>query len=322
MKKDVKVSVIIPVYNVEKYLPKCLDSMVNQTLKDIEIIVVNDGSPDNSEKIIKEYLKKDKRIIYLKKENGGQGSARNLGIKKAKGEFLCFVDSDDYIELNMLELLYDKAINEESDIVISNYNKVIGNNKQECSFFDTLGQNNIESYILNMGSPWGKIIRKDIITNNNLFFPEGIIYEDYAVVPLYALFANKISYVDIPLYNYLIREGSTMTQKFNEKFYDIISATDYLYKRLEEYGFPYYQEYEYFIIKNIFREAYIRLLPYPNGTKVLDKINIWAKGHIPNWYKNKYFKKENFKSRLFTYLIYKRQYKLLSLIHKIKKVLK
>ena len=90
-----KVSVIIPVYNVEDYLEKCLDSVINQTLKDIEIIVVNDGSPDNSQKIIDEYKKKDKRIISIMKENGGQASARNLGIKKARGEFLCFVDSDD-----------------------------------------------------------------------------------------------------------------------------------------------------------------------------------------------------------------------------------
>ena len=115
-----KISVIVPIYNVEEYLEKCLDSLVNQTLKDIEIILINDGSPDNSEAIVKKYLKKYKeKIIYHKKENEGQGIARNYGIKLAKGEFISFVDSDDYIDLTMLEKLYNKAIKENSDIVSS-----------------------------------------------------------------------------------------------------------------------------------------------------------------------------------------------------------
>ena len=109
-----------------------------------------------------------------------------------------------------------------------------------------------------------------------------------------------------------------MTQKFNKKFYDIVTATDILYKNLEKYGFSYYEEYEYFIIKNIFREAYVRLKPFEEGFLVLDELSNWAKTNIPNWTKNKYFKNESFKERLFSYLIYKRQYKLLDFIHKLK----
>ena len=106
----VKVSIIVPVYNVEKYIKKCLDSLVNQTLKDIEIIVVNDGSPDNSQKIIDKYVKEyPTKVKSYITENGGQGSARNFGIYKATGEYILYVDSDDYIELNMAELLYKEA---------------------------------------------------------------------------------------------------------------------------------------------------------------------------------------------------------------------
>ena len=112
-----KVSVIVPVYNVEEYLERCLDSLVNQTLKDIEIIIVNDGSTDGSKEIIQKYLNKYKNIVYLEKENGGLSSARNYGIPYAKGEYIGFVDSDDYVELTMYEKMYNKAIEEKSDMV-------------------------------------------------------------------------------------------------------------------------------------------------------------------------------------------------------------
>ncbi|CUO65032.1 glycosyltransferase family 2 protein [Clostridium disporicum] len=112
------VSVIVPVYNVEKYLNKCVDSIINQTLKDIEIILVNDGSTDNCPSIIDEYAKSDNRIIAIHKENGGQGSARNAGLDIARGEYIGFVDSDDWIDLNMYEELYESLLNNNADIAI------------------------------------------------------------------------------------------------------------------------------------------------------------------------------------------------------------
>ena len=105
-----KVSVIVPVYNVEKYLEKCLDSLVSQSLKDIEIIVVNDGSPDNSQDIIDKYVKKYENVFGYKKKNGGLSDARNYGLKKTTGDYIAFIDSDDYISLEMLEIMYNKAI--------------------------------------------------------------------------------------------------------------------------------------------------------------------------------------------------------------------
>ena len=116
-----KVSVIVPIYNVRKYIEKCLDSLVNQTLDDVEIILVNDGSLENEEELIKPYLEKYKNIKYFKKENGGQASARNFGLKRASGEYILFVDSDDYIETTMASKLYKVATEKDLDILICNY---------------------------------------------------------------------------------------------------------------------------------------------------------------------------------------------------------
>ena len=110
-----KVSVIVPVYNVEKYIEKCLESLVNQTLKDIEIIIVNDGSKDKSEKIINKFLSKYKNIVYVEKQNGGLSDARNYGMKYAKGEYIAFLDSDDYVDTTIYEKMYNKAKEENAD---------------------------------------------------------------------------------------------------------------------------------------------------------------------------------------------------------------
>ena len=117
MKKDI--SIIVPIYNSEKYLKKCIDSIINQTKKELEIILINDGSTDNSEKIIKEY--KDKRIKYIKNTNQGIGTTRNQGIKEATGKYLMFIDSDDYIENNACELLYNKAEKDNLDMVVCDF---------------------------------------------------------------------------------------------------------------------------------------------------------------------------------------------------------
>ena len=123
----IKVSVIVPVYNVEKYLRQCLDSLVNQTLKDIEIICINDGTKDNSVEIINEYVKKCPNIILINQENQGLGMARNNAMKHAKGDYIAFVDSDDWVDTDMYEVLYNKAIETDADIVECDYRMVFEN---------------------------------------------------------------------------------------------------------------------------------------------------------------------------------------------------
>lgn len=126
---DIKVSIIVPIYNVEKYLDRCMESLLNQTLKDIEIIMVDDGSPDNCPKMCDEYAKKDSRVKVIHKRNAGLGEARNSGLKIISGKFVAFVDSDDFVELDMYEKLYTAAENMKSDTVYCGFSKYLSNGK-------------------------------------------------------------------------------------------------------------------------------------------------------------------------------------------------
>lgn len=243
------VSVIVPVYNVEKHIEKCLKSLANQTLKDLEIIIVNDGSTDNSKKIILEYINKFPDFKYYEKENGGLSSARNYGIKYAHGDYIAFLDSDDYVEENLYEVMYRKAIKEKSDMV-------------ECDFlweyYDKNGEisktkkdkrkkfKNKNQYVKNARVvAWNKLIKKQIIDDFDIMFPEGLIYEDieffYKLLP----HLSKISYVNIYGIHYVQRKGSILNSS-PEKIGDIFKILDNVlkyYKNLDIY--PKEMKYRY-----------------------------------------------------------------------------
>lgn len=323
-----KISVIIPVYNVEEYLPKCLDSLINQTLKDIEIIVVNDGSPDNSEKIIKEYSKKDKRIVYIEKENGGQGSARNLGLKKARGEYVSFVDSDDYVELTMMEKMYYEAKNNKLDVVICGY-KNINNGKTENYYVskqiiqDTLDNKN--SKIFNTVSPWCKIYNREFLLKTNItFIEEKVWYEDlpYSIKVLSQ--TSKIGFVNEPLYDYLIRENSTMNNNKLLKNLDLIIQMDDVIKFMEDNKLwsDFYNEMEFIAIDNILISGITRIIR-ANGDKevkkeVINRYYEYIKTNFPNYKSNKYLSRLSNNRKIIYRLICLKQYFLVRLIFKIK----
>ena len=220
-----KISVIIPVYNVENYLKECLDSITNQTLKDMEIICIDDGSTDNSPDILKEYSKKDKRIKIITKENGGQATARNLGIKESQGEYIAFVDSDDFIEPTMMEKLYTKAKDNNLDIAmckIATYNNQTEEIKDNVWYYmlgvfrdfekDIFNHKDTKEFTCNIAvTPYNKIYKTTLLKENNILFPEGLIFEDEKFFYDTYLRANKVSIVDEFLYYYRInRKGSTV----------------------------------------------------------------------------------------------------------------
>lgn len=245
-----KISVIVPIFNSESCLEKCLNSILNQTLDNIEIILIDDGSTDNSLSIIKNYSKRYSNIIYRSKKNEGQAIARNLGIEIATGEFICFVDSDDYVESTMLEELYKSATENNSDIVICDYIEEYKNrNIQKNSLF--INASSIQkSYILCVAGPCSKIIRAQILKQNNIKFLENNIYEDLAIIPSLALYTDKISYCERILYHYVIRENSTMQQvEYNKKLESIFNVMDYLYNQFEGKGFE--QEVEFLYINHL-----------------------------------------------------------------------
>lgn len=217
-----QISVIVPIYNVEKYLSKCIDSIINQTLTNIEIILVNDGSTDNSGKIIDEYAKKDSRIKVIHKKNGGQGSARNAGLDIAKGEYIGFVDSDDWIDSNMYESLYNAAISNNSDIVVCN-RKVFdenGNIKGIVTVEEKIIKNiknNIADYIVNdllykhTVSACNKIYKRQILQDNNIYF-KGVneVGSEDALFNYQVLFyTDIITSINRTYHNQLARYGST-----------------------------------------------------------------------------------------------------------------
>lgn len=213
----VKVSVILPIYNVAKYLPKCLDSILNQTLQDIEVICVNDESPDNSLDILNQYAKLDDRIIIINQPNSGPGRARNNGIKQANGEYVSFVDPDDWIDENMLDAMYKTAKKENADLVecgVMTHNEKNGKTKTKVEKVNNIfnWQDNPQYVFQGITAGWSKLCRLACLKENNIVFADGKCAEDQIFTIALRISANKIVYMKETFYHYLIRKTS-ITQK-------------------------------------------------------------------------------------------------------------
>ncbi len=222
-----KVSVIVPTFNREKYIKKCIDSILNQTLKDIELILIDDGSTDNTESIVNDYT--DDRLKYFKRENHGIGSSRNFGINNATGEFILFVDSDDFIDERAIEKMYNKAIYDDLDIVVSDYYNVYLSGKVDNihlnSFENTRLINNPELLLsINLG-PCNKLFKKCLFNNICMRFPEDIKYEDMPLVTHLLKKADSIGKINEPLCYFLVDNISETTVR-DEKIFDIFKSLD------------------------------------------------------------------------------------------------
>lgn len=216
-----KISIIIPVYNVEKYLARCIDSILLQSFKDFEVICINDGSKDNSLKILKKYKNIDNRIKVINKKNEGSGEARNRGLELARGKYISFVDSDDWLNEKFLEVMYKKIINSEYDIVMCNPIIVYNKNKEilRTGKFKELDfkKNPFEIIeILNMPIIWNKLYKKEILLKHNIKFPKFLYHQD--VEFLYKVLVNtkKIYKIEKGLYYYYKRIDS-VTGNINRK---------------------------------------------------------------------------------------------------------
>lgn len=250
----IKVSVIVPVYNVEEYLEKCLDSLGKQTLKEIEIIVVNDESPDNSQKIIDKYSKKYTTIHGYQKKNGGVSDARNFGIQKATGEYIAFVDGDDYVTLDMYEKMYNKAKSGNFDVVVCDLNYVYedGSIKTISSRIEHDTTNIKKTYIDMYPCVWNKIYARELF-NKKIEFKKGVWFED--VDFLYKIFPyiKNIGVVKEPFNQYVQRSGS-ITKTFDKRLYNYIDNFNGLidfYKDRNIYK-EYKKELEYCYVRYIY----------------------------------------------------------------------
>ena len=315
-----KVSVIVPVYNVEKYLERCLDSILNQSFKEeIEVIVVNDGSPDNSQKIIDKYQKKYKNVKGYIKENGGLSSARNFGLTKATGEYVSFIDSDDYIDKDLYKSVSSK-MNKKYDIIIFDYNVAEGKKITRIKSLFPEDADNVtpQEYLLTqVTSACNKVYKREYLEKMKMKFPEGIIYEDYATIPGLVAGNPKMAYVEKGMYFYEQSEVSIMrNQEYKPKYENLFTATDILYDKLKDY--EHQDAVEYLIVMHNLYHGALNFYKY-NKFDQIDRMSDSIKERFPNWSKNKYIKKESFKERLLMKLFYKKQYKLIKLIQKIKR---
>ncbi len=222
-----KISVIVPIYNVEKYLSRCIESILNQTFTDFELILVDDGSPDKCAIICDEYAIKDNRITVIHKENGGLSDARNAGIDISRGEYLSFVDSDDWIHPQMLEIMYDSAKTQHIDIaicqyvetsltkkndVISEYKNIVYDRNQVLSCYT----NTLSVIVCN------KLFRRNLF--EKIRFPVGKLHEDEFTTYKLIYNADKLVYIPVQLYYYYINLESITRKAYSEKHLDVLEA--------------------------------------------------------------------------------------------------
>ena len=288
-----EISIIIPVYNVEQYLRRCLDSCINQTFKNIEIIAVNDCSPDNSASIMKEYEKKYPQImrcVYLNK-NLRQGGARNKGIDIARGKYILFVDSDDWIAENMCEEMINSIKSNDADIAICDYYRFKDAECTHESAFratesisdrsdidkEFILRNHLKNFSVN------KIFKKELFDKYDLRYPEGMAFEDVAVIMLWVLYADKINYINIPLYYYYMRDDSTVSSLNNLTYrQNYIKSLIIKIELLNKHGF--WNLYNDYLSENILEE--MTTVAYSNAffhtLEETDFFNEFVKKHILN----------------------------------------
>lgn len=308
-----KVSVIVPVYNVEKYIERCINSLINQTLQDIEIIFIDDGSTDSSKIIIEKYLNLHReKIKYYYKKNGGLSSARNYGIPHAKGEYIAFLDSDDYIEPTMYEEMYNVAKKENSDMVECDFIWEFPNKqKYDCGQIYNGKKEALEKARV---VAWNKLIKREILEKEKIEFPFGLRYEDveffYKLLPS----LNKISFVKKYFIHYVQRDNSIVNTQ-NSKTKDIFKALDNVidYYKKNDYYKEYKEQLEYTYARLLLCSSLKRMCKIKDKDERKKALNdTWnnLNTKFPDWKKNKLLKKNSLKNiymrsmNRFTFYIY------------------
>lgn len=257
-----KYSIIVPAYNVEKYIEKCLESIFKSTYSNYEVIIINDGSTDNTKKIISQYVEKYKNIIYIEQENKGLSEARNEGVKRATGDYILFIDSDDYIDNNLLEVI-NSNITEDIDVLRYQLNSVYEDvitpyNETGFDVVDGITAfRKITMYKYIEVAPL-YVIQKKYYCNNKFSFKKGVYHEDYGLIPLVICTAKKVKSIDFLGYNYVQRDDSIMSNNDIEK----------MQKKMDDMLLQFNNAINY--LKNIENSDYVKSF-YANS--IIDKYN-------------------------------------------------
>lgn len=315
-----KVSIIVPAYNVEDYIQKCLESLVNQTLQDIEIIVVNDGSTDQTKSRIEKFmLAYPEKIKYLEKTNGGLSDARNYGLPSANGKYIGFVDSDDYVEPTMFEEMFNKAEEENSDMVECDFIWEYPNKKR----VDTgkIYEGKKEAFVYARVVAWNKLIKRETLEKANIKFPKGLRYEDteffYKLLPS----LEKISFIKKPLVHYIQRSNSIANTQ-NERVKEIFEIWDNIFKFYKENNLfeEYKNEIEYTYSRFLLCSSLLRIVKVGDKKtrKELEK-RTWEElnSNFPNWKKNPILKREKGTKNLYMKTVNSFNYKIFCKVFEI-----
>ena len=289
-----KLSVIVPVYNVEKYLDKCLNSLVRQNIDDYEIIVVNDGTRDNSQKIIDEYVGKYPDLVKsFIKENGGLSDARNYGIKRATGEYITFLDSDDYIEEDTYKNMLAIAYKDNLDLVVSDLEYVWEDGTKEPFIkegINRVSSDDLKNLFLSPLFSWNKIYKKELFDKLDCKYPVGLWYEDIPVTLKFFSSIDKVGYYNCVSYHYLQRNTSILGSSYNDKMYDIFTIFKGVvndFKDRDVYD-KYHDELEYLFIEHFLVYGAFRFLRTDHYKELMSKAFEFVKEYFPNFGDNKY----------------------------------
>jgi len=232
-----KFSIIIPIFNSEPYLDKCFNSLICQSFKDWEVICVNDETPDDSMSVILKYVEEDNRFRYINKPHGGLADTRNFGIKDARGEYLLFLDPDDWIDDNTLRVLNDSLLDEdvlcftgrrfyEKNNTFSEKGSLIPcNTISGMDYYDKYSMNNS---IIPFECVWSRVYKRQFLLQNQLYFKKGVLHEDFLFTPLVCFYAKKVSVIDASLYFYRIRNGSISSSQTSKDIFDFVDSNNYL----------------------------------------------------------------------------------------------
>lgn len=288
-----KISVIVPVYNVEDYVERCLTTLKNQTMKDLEFIIVDDGSTDGSAKIIKKFVKEDERFSYHKKKNGGLSDARNYGMKYAKGEYLAFLDSDDYVDLDLYEKMYEKTHDDigafQADIVETDFiweypdKQVV-----DISKVDDMTRVIVDIRVV----AWNKLYRREWIEKLDIQFSKGLRYEDvdwcYKLIPHMEHFESVHG-----TYVHYVQRSNSIANTQNEKVRDIyqILKNAITYYEQNKLMFRYKNQLEYSVLRIVFGSSFLRTIQVEDPKlrkEILDEGYDLVMHYFPDWRHNKY----------------------------------
>lgn len=322
-----EISVIVPIYNVENYLENCLNSIDNQDFESYEVILVDDGSTDNSKEIAEEFVQKDKdKYKLISQKNMGQSAARNNGLKISSGKYIAYIDSDDTVESNYLSSMYECAQKTDADMVFAAFRSVDENGKcikvvYENNYIpgEVYDIKDTKELLLMENVVWNKLFRKDIIEENNLIFPDRVWAEDLRFTKKYLSNTSRCVYVDIPIYNYYQRSSSTLHSMKAERTSEILTALEDVSDFFTQKGI--FEEYKSEIEMIAIQEIYIYTLVKLIRAGEMKQLKVILDGFMkryPNHNKNKYISQLERNRRIVYELLNRKLYGVVKLIFLLK----